>query len=114
MVEFNEGKLDSVFRALADPTRRGIITMLVDEQQKRIVDLAEPFEMSLAAVLKHVRVLERAELVTRFKRGRENFLQLNPEPLKEVNHWLDFYEKFWTRRFAQLEHVIEEESKKSK
>lgn len=87
--------------------------MLVNEQQKRIVDLAEPFDMSLAAVSKHVRVLERVELVTRIKRGRENFLQLNPKPLKEVNNWLDFLEQFWTQRFAQLEQVIEQDSKQS-
>lgn len=103
----NNNALDNTFRALADPTRRQIIGMLIEQKEHRVTDLAEPFDMSLVAVSKHIRVLERAELVTRVKRGREAYLQLNTGPLKSAKDWLAFYEQFWRERFAALENLID-------
>lgn len=110
----NNEALDNTFHALADPTRRQIIGMLIEQKQHRVTDLASPFDMSLAAVSKHIRVLERAELVTRVKRGREAYLQLNTSPLKGAKDWLAFYEGFWRERFATLESLIENEASEIK
>ena len=109
----NHQLLNQTFHALADPTRRQIIGMLTEQRQHRITELAEPFPISLVAVSKHIKVLERAELVTRFKRGREFYLQLNPEPLRRAKDWLAFYEKFWLERFANLEELLNTEQSKN-
>lgn len=110
MVEYNSQLLNQTFNALADPTRRQIIAMLLEKRQRRVKDLAEPFSMSLAAVSKHIKVLERSELVQRFKKGREFYLQLNTQPLHDARTWLEFYERFWTERFESLESMLDEES----
>ena len=104
-------QLDHTFHALADPTRRGIVSMLAEQRERRIKDLSEPFDMSFAAVSKHIKVLERADLVTRVKRGREFYLRLNPEPMNQARDWLAFYEQFWRERFMQLDKLISNESK---
>ncbi|MCH7816446.1 MAG: winged helix-turn-helix transcriptional regulator [Proteobacteria bacterium] len=106
----NTESLNRIFRALTDPTRRQIISMLVEREQRRISDLADPFAMSLAAVSKHIQILERAALLTRVKRGREYYLQLNAAPLREAKEWLGFYEKFWRLRFAKLESLLDQQS----
>ncbi|MGH1540660.1 MAG: ArsR/SmtB family transcription factor [Arenicella sp.] len=105
----NNEHLNNTFHALADPTRRHIIGMLVEQQEHRIKELVEPFEMSFAAVSKHINVLERAGLVTRNRRGRETFIQLNPEPLQNAQEWIDFYQQFWTQRFSKLKKLIAEQ-----
>ena len=79
--------LDRTLLALADPTRRAILHRLTGGEA-RVTDLAEPFEMSLNAVSKHIRLLERASLVRRRKSGREHLLSLNPEPLEEAATWM--------------------------
>ncbi|MEQ8953659.1 MAG: metalloregulator ArsR/SmtB family transcription factor [Gammaproteobacteria bacterium] len=107
-------RLNLSFHALADPTRRGIVGLLIEQRQRRISDLAEPFSMSLAAVSKHIRVLEKAELVTRVKRGREYYLQLNVNPLREVGDWVGFYEQFWKQRFTKLESMLAMENPEHK
>ena len=104
MVEYTH--LDNTFHALADPTRRHIIGMLVEQRQHRIKELVEPFDMSFAAVSKHIKVLEKADLVTRTKRGREFYLQLNTLPLKQAQDWIEFYQQFWLKRFARLEKLL--------
>ena len=104
MVKYTQ--LDQTFHALADPTRRHIIGMLV-EQQHRIKDLVAPFDISFVAVSKHIKVLEKAELVTRSKRGREYYLQLNTLPLKKAQDWIEYYQQFWSKRFAKLEKLLE-------
>ena len=106
MVEYR-ASLNKTFSALADPTRRQIICMLTEQKQRRINDLAEPFSMSLAGVSKHIKVLEQAELVQRHKRGREYYLQLNPNRLKEAQHWLAYYAQFWSERFAHLQDILD-------
>ena len=94
--------LDSVLAAIADPTRRAILDRLT-RGPARITDVAEPFEMSLAGVSKHVRMLERAGLVRRARRGREHTLTVDLRPLRQVVRWTSRYERFWTERLDRLE-----------
>lgn len=94
--------LDQLYGAIADPTRRAILGMLA-EREMNVGDLAERFPMSLNAVSKHVKVLERAGLVDRIVKGREHRLRLNAEPLREASAWLEHYRTFWDARLASLE-----------
>jgi DNA-binding transcriptional ArsR family regulator len=88
--------------AIADPTRRAIVDRLA-RGPARISDVAADFTMTLTGFCKHVRVLERAGLVRRKRRGRENTLRLQSEPLREVAEWVLQYRKFWTDRLDRLE-----------
>jgi DNA-binding transcriptional ArsR family regulator len=94
--------LDHVLMAISDPTRRAILERLA-RGPARVTDVAEPFEMSLAAVSKHVRMLERAGLVRRARRGREHSLTLDARPLRRVAQWTSRYERFWNERLDRLE-----------
>jgi DNA-binding transcriptional ArsR family regulator len=94
--------LDHVLAAIADPTRRAILDRLA-RGPARITDLAEPFDMSLAAVSKHVQTLERAQLVRRTRLGREHTLTLDARPLRQVARWTSRYERFWNERLDRLE-----------
>jgi DNA-binding transcriptional ArsR family regulator len=94
--------LDHVLMAISDPTRRAILDRLT-RGPARVTDVAEPFEMSLAAVSKHVRMLERAGLVRRARRGREHSLTLDARPLRRVVQWTSRYERFWNQRLDRLE-----------
>jgi DNA-binding transcriptional ArsR family regulator len=95
-------RLDTVFSAVADPTRRAILARLASGPA-RVTDVATPFAMSFAAVSKHVRVLERAGLVRRSRHGREHTLKLNAAPLREVARWASGYQRFWEERLDRLE-----------
>jgi DNA-binding transcriptional ArsR family regulator len=88
--------------AIADPTRRAILDRLA-RGSARVTDVAEPFDMSLAAVSKHVQMLERVGLVRRVRRGREHTLTLDARPLRQVARWTSRYERFWTERLDRLE-----------
>jgi DNA-binding transcriptional ArsR family regulator len=94
--------LDHVLTAISDPTRRAILDRLT-RGPARVTDVAEPFEMSLAGVSKHVRMLERAGLVRRARRGREHTLTLDARPLRRVVQWTSRYERFWNQRLDRLE-----------
>jgi DNA-binding transcriptional ArsR family regulator len=94
--------LDHVLTAISDPTRRAILDRLT-RGPARVTDVAEPFEMSLAAVSKHVRMLERAGLVRRARLGREHRLTLDARPLRRVVQWTSRYERFWNQRLDRLE-----------
>lgn len=80
----------------------------------RISDVAEPFPMSLTGFCKHVRVLERAGLVRRTRRGRDNTLELSPEPLRDVARWILKYEQFWNARLDQLQEYFAKHKEKSR
>jgi DNA-binding transcriptional ArsR family regulator len=95
-------QLDQVFAAVSDPTRRAILSRLA-RGPARISDVAAKFPMSLTAVCKHVRMLERAGLVRRTHQGRENTLQLSAAPLRDVARWVSRYERFWNARLDRLE-----------
>lgn len=107
-----ENRLDTVFRALADPTRRGMLANLA-LGEKSIGALAEPFAMSFAGASKHVKVLEDAGLLSRRKRGRSHIIRLNAEPLAEAESWLRQWERFWTVRLDRLEALVERDKKES-
>lgn len=106
MVEYKEETLTRIYAALADPTRRAILVRLAT-QEARVIELAEPFAMSLNAVSKHVRVLEEAALVRRDVRGREHYLSLDAAPLQEASEWLETYRQFWTERLDRLETLLQ-------
>ena len=94
--------LDRVFRALGDPTRRAMLGRL-SRQEHTVGELAEPFDISLAAASKHIKTLEQAGLVRRTVRGRTHYCRLNPQPLADADDWLRSYERLWTKRLAALE-----------
>jgi len=97
--------LDNVFRALGDPTRRAMLRRLA-AQERTVGELAQPFNMSLAAASKHIRTLEKAGLLRRTVRGRTHFCQLNPKPLAEADEWLRSYERLWDKRLEALEALL--------
>ncbi|HEV2852768.1 MAG TPA: metalloregulator ArsR/SmtB family transcription factor [Thermoanaerobaculia bacterium] len=105
MVEQRADPLDSVFHALADPTRRAMLRSLA-VQERTVTELAEPFRMSLAAASKHVKTLERAGLVQRTVRGRTHICRLDPKPLADAQEWIRFYERFWNERLDALENLF--------
>ena len=107
MVKY-EDPLDQTFRALADPTRRAILLTLM-LRQASISELAKPHRMSLPAVMKHVRVLEDAGLLTQKKSGRSRHCQLAPKPLKDAEDWINQYRVFWQNQFASLDRFLSEE-----
>ena len=107
-----ENRLDATFRALADPTRRGMLASLA-LGEKSIGELAEPFEMSFAGASKHVKVLEDAGLLSRRKVGRTHLIKLNAEPLAEAEGWLRQWERFWSGRLDRLETLLEADKKEN-
>jgi DNA-binding transcriptional ArsR family regulator len=108
MVQHHTHSLDTVFHALADPTRRAMLRRLADGE-RGIGDLAAPFDMSFAGASKHVRILERAGLVRREVRGRTHVCTLEAAPLAEADQWLSFYQRFWTERLDALEAILRDE-----
>jgi DNA-binding transcriptional ArsR family regulator len=102
MVEYAAERLDGVFHALADPTRRAMLRALAPGE-RTIGDLAAPFDMTFAAASKHVRVLEAAGLVQRRIIGRSHFCRLQPAPLAAADSWLRFYERYWDVRLDRLQ-----------
>ena len=102
MVEhFRSAELDRIFSALADPTRRAILHRLT-QNPATINEIAKPFSVSLNAVSKHVMVLERAGLLRREIKGRKHYCWIEPRPLREADHWLEYYRQFWEQRMDAL------------
>ncbi|WP_211461609.1 ArsR/SmtB family transcription factor [Collimonas silvisoli] len=101
----NLDNLDQVFMALADPTRRQLVRMLA-EHDCTVSQLAQPFDMSLAAVSKHIKVLEAAGVVARRVDGRVHTLTLRPESLTGALDWITIYRNFWQRRLAALDDLF--------
>ena len=101
------GRLDGTFAALADPTRRAILARLA-LGEATITELRGPFAMSQPAISKHVKVLERAGLVSRGRDAQRRPCRLEAAPLKAAVDWLEDYRRFWERRFADLDVVLEE------
>ncbi|GGJ76600.1 ArsR/SmtB family transcription factor [Virgibacillus salexigens] len=111
MVNHNKDKLNEIFHALADSTRREMVRMMA-QKERTVSELAEPFDMSLAGISKHIKVLERAKLVERSVNGRTHLCRLNTESLSQATEWLRFYEKFWNNRFDLLESELLKAKKK--
>lgn len=107
MVEHRSKLLDRTFGALADPTRRRILAQLA-KGTECVTDLAKPFDISLAAVSKHLIVLEKAGLVKRRRDGRVHSLTLEAKPMKEAQAWIDRYRKFWEGNLDQFETYLDQ------
>ena len=109
-------RLDATFAALADPTRRAILTRLASGEAT-VMELARPFAMSQPAISKHLKVLERAGLIKRGREGQRRPCRIEAKPLAEADAWLERYRQIWESNFARLDQVLEEmkaQAKKSK
>ena len=100
--------LDSTFAALADPTRRAILARLASGGEASVKELAEPFEMTLPAVSKHLKVLERAGLISRGRVAQSRPCRLEAAPLREVADWVEEYRRFWEQSFDRLDEYLHE------
>lgn len=106
MVELQQpARLDAVFHALGDATRRGMLRDLA-AGQRTVGELAAPFDMSLAAASKHIKALEKAGLVRRTVQGRSHICRLEARPLEDAHAWIAFYERFWNGRLDVLEGLL--------
>jgi DNA-binding transcriptional ArsR family regulator len=113
MGEYQSARLDGVFNALCDPTRRAILARLTGADA-RVTDIAGGFPISLNSISKHIRMLERAGLVRRSIVGRDHVLALNAEPLAEAQAWIEKYRRFWDGRLAALDEFVTRRNRKPK
>jgi DNA-binding transcriptional ArsR family regulator len=109
MVNYRENPLDRVFAALADPTRRGLVARLGENESLTVSELAQPFAMSLPAIMKHLDVLSDAGLIVRSKSGRTVSCRLTAASMKSAMDWLHRYERFWSDRLSRLGAFLEED-----
>ncbi|MEM7300359.1 MAG: metalloregulator ArsR/SmtB family transcription factor [Pseudomonadota bacterium] len=112
MVEYSsdEQQLSQILKAVSDPTRRSILTTLVQEGQARVTDLAAYYDMSLNSVSKHIKVLEGAGLVRRETLGRTHFIHPNMEPVRLIDEWFTNLRSIWDLRLDALNSILEKES----
>ena len=113
MGEYSSTRLDGVFNALCDPTRRAILARLTDTDA-RVTDIAADFPISLNSISKHIRMLERAGLVRRKVSGRDHVLSLNAAPLSDAAEWIERYRRFWEGRLAALDTYVTSKKRKRK
>lgn len=113
MTRATPAHLDRTLVALADPTRRAILARL-SKGETRVTDVAQPFAISLNSVSKHIRMLERADLVRRRREGREHLLSLNHRPIDEAAAWMDAQRALWSRRLAALDALLQAEAQEGK
>ncbi len=106
---YSNPQLDLIFQSLSDPTRRKILERLT-KKPLTVTEIKEPYKMSLVAVSKHLKVLEKAKLIRRQKMGREHIIHLHPQPLKDAYRYVEFYKEFWTRQLDALEKFLERNS----
>ena len=111
--QMSDDQLNRTFAALADPTRRAILERLTSGEAS-VTELAEPFEMSLPAVSKHLKVLERAGLITRSHEAQWRLCRLEAGPLREVADWTEHYRRHWEERFDRLDDFLRELQEKGK
>lgn len=100
--------LDSIFGSLADPTRRSILLRVAD-QELSVGEIAKPYDLTFAAVSKHLKVLERAKLIVKYRRGKEQIVRLTPQTLAEATKYLEFYQNQLDARLDSLENFINKE-----
>jgi DNA-binding transcriptional ArsR family regulator len=113
MGEYQSARLDGVFNALCDPTRRAILARLTGADA-RVTEIAGDFPISLNSISKHIRMLERAGLLRRSIVGRDHVLSLNAAPLAEAMAWIERYRRFWEDRLAALESYVTNKKRKRK
>jgi DNA-binding transcriptional ArsR family regulator len=104
-------RLDLAFGALADSTRRAILIRLA-QGQATVGELAEPFKLSLPAISRHLKVLQKAALITNERRGKHRFCSLRRDTLTETSEWLDFQRRFWVGSLEKLDRRLREKSRK--
>jgi DNA-binding transcriptional ArsR family regulator len=109
MVKYREEVLDRTFAALADPTRRALLARLGDEESVSVSELAQPFAMSLPAIMKHLDVLSDAGLIAREKTGRTVACRLTARPMEQAMDWLNRYQRFWSDNLDRLAAFVEED-----
>ena len=109
MVAFDDDSLDRTFAALAHPIRRAILTRLSQGGSAGVTDLAEPFDVSLMAVSKHLKVMERAGLIHRRKDGRVHRCTFSPEAMTEANAWIERHRAYWTQQLDAVAAYLEGE-----
>lgn len=107
MVNYTENELNTIFSALSDPTRRAMLSRLINEDMS-VADLSQPFAMTKPAITKHLKVLEKAGLLSRTIEGRVHRCRIKPEPLKAVSQWVSFYEQFWNKKLDALDSYLNE------
>jgi DNA-binding transcriptional ArsR family regulator len=108
MVEYSFA-LDSTFAALADRTRRDILNRL-GKQEMTVGEVAEPYTLTFAAISKHLKVLEKAQLIIKRRRGKAQIVQLSPQAFADIDEYLQFYRNLWEQRLDSLENYLKEES----
>jgi DNA-binding transcriptional ArsR family regulator len=109
MVKYSEEVLDRTFAALADPTRRALVARLGDRASLSVSELAQPFAMSLPAIMKHLDVLSDAGLIAREKTGRTVACRLTAKPMEQAMDWLNRYQRFWSDNLDRLAAFVEED-----
>lgn len=109
MILYEKNQERDVFVAIADPTRRKLLSLLADVEELPLHDLTAQFQMGRTAVSKHLAILKEAGLVADRKIGRETRYRLIPTPLQEIKDWVSFYEKFWIGNVALLKNLLSEE-----
>jgi DNA-binding transcriptional ArsR family regulator len=109
MVRYRDRALDRTFAALADPTRRALLSRLGAAEGISVSELAQPFSMSLPAIMKHLDVLSDAGLITRSKTGRTVACRLTAEPMAQAMQWLNRYQHFWSEQLDRLAAFVEED-----
>src|SRR5437773_4031227 len=109
MVKFQEEVLDRTFAALSDPTRRALLARLGDRESLSVSELAQPFAMSLPAIMKHLDVLSDAGLIAREKTGRTVACRLTAKPMEQAMDWLNRYQRFWSDNLDRLAAFVEED-----
>jgi DNA-binding transcriptional ArsR family regulator len=109
MVKYQEAALDRTFAALSDPTRRALLARLGNRESLSVSELAQPFAMSLPAIMKHLDVLSDAGLIAREKTGRTVACRLTAQPMEEAMEWLNRYRRFWSDALDRLAAFVEED-----
>jgi DNA-binding transcriptional ArsR family regulator len=104
----DSARLDATFQALSDPTRRAILARLAKDGDVTVMDLAEPFAMSQPAISKHLKVLEKAGLVSRGRDAQKRPVHLEAQPLAEATGWLVEYRQYWSAQFGRLDNLLDE------
>jgi DNA-binding transcriptional ArsR family regulator len=109
MVKYRDETLDRTFAALSDPTRRALLARLVEKESLSVSELAQPFSMSLPAIMKHLDVLSDAGLIAREKTGRTVACRLTAQPMEQAMNWLNRYARFWSENLDRLAAFVEED-----
>lgn len=112
MVKYNSNQLNAIFSALSDETRRGIIASLTKESLSA-QELAAPYSMSLPAISKHLKVLEKADLLQREVKGRQHIFSLNVESLARATEWLEQHQQFWHKSLTKLDTYLTKKKRQS-